>query len=308
MKNFADRLASAVELKNTPCIVGLDPTIDKMPLPFLAEQGFSVERLSRATIAERANLLFEYNRVVLANIHDLVPAVKPQSAYYERYGSAGILALERTIALARHYGLLVILDAKRGDIGPTSEAYAQAYLSSPHDSPVACDCLTLAPYLGEDSLEPFFKTCLTAGTGVFVCVKTSNPGAIFQDIPTGGKPLYEAVAEMIAPWVERGRGSSGLSCIGIVVGASHSGPAAVLRELLPSAYFLVPGFGAQGGSTAGVRASFLPDGSGAVVNSSRAILYPHLYGDKDLDVATAVRRAALDFVGQVKEMCLKALV
>ena len=304
-KPFADRLLEAIDARGTPCIVGLDPAPERMAPAFLAEQGFPDGLPATATAKQGAELLFAFCAAVIDQVADLVPAVKPQSAYFERYGAAGIDALERVVAHARSSGLLVILDVKRGDIDATSEAYAEAYVGGGPANPLACDCMTLSPYLGEDGLAPFFKACLAHGTGAFVCVKTSNPGAAaLQDLRFDGKPLFQVVADLIAPWVERGRGTSGYSSIGAVVGATYPEQAALLRRQLPSALFLVPGFGAQGGAEEGVRACFNADGRGAVVNSSRAVLYPHLYGQADVAPRQAIRRAAEQFIARVRA-CLR---
>jgi orotidine-5'-phosphate decarboxylase len=250
-----------------------------------------------------AELLFQFCATVIDAIRGLVPAVKPQSAYFERYGAAGIRALERTIAHARAAGLLIVLDAKRGDIDATSHAYAQAYLGTGPSSPLACDCLTVSPYLGEDSLAPFLDLALENGKGVFICVKTSNPGAArLQDTAIhDGRRIYELVADLFRPWTERGLGTSGYSSIGTVVGSTYPAQARTLPRLLPRSLFLVPGYGAQGGSDEGVRACFDADARGAIVSSSRGILYQHLYGDDDSNYRAAISRAMTTFIFRVRE-------
>ncbi len=296
MKLFIDRLIASIQQKNTPCIVGLDPALSRMPSGWLNRQGISDE----SNIAERAEAIYQYNLMVLDAIADLVPAVKPQAAYYELFGSAGFIALEKTITAARARGLLVILDVKRGDIASTATAYAQSYLPKEPSRPYEADAITIVPYLGTDCLDPFFTEAVKWGKGIFVCVKTSNPGAsIIQEQKIDGRNLYEIVADLIKPASDRSVGEFGYSGIGAVVGATYPAAATELRRQLPHSLFLVPGVGAQGGGKDGIRACFNPDGLGAVVSSSRAIMYPHLYGAKDADRDT-IRQATKDLIELVK--------
>ncbi|MGF1589002.1 MAG: orotidine-5'-phosphate decarboxylase [Pleurocapsa sp.] len=295
---FIDRLIKQIQVKNTPCIVGLDPALSRMPDRWLQKQG--VDRQS--SIADCAEAIYQYNLMVLDAIADLVPAVKPQSAYYELYGSAGIMALEKTIMAARDRGLLVVLDVKRGDIASTATAYAQSYLSCQPVRSLEADAITIVPYLGKDCLDPFFEEAIKWGKGIFVCVKTSNPGAsIVQEQQIGDRYLYEIIADLIKPASDRSIGESGYSGIGAVVGATYPEAAIRLRKQLPNSLFLVPGVGAQGGGNEGIKACFNPDGLGAVVSSSRAIMYPHLYGSVDSNQET-IRQAALDLIAQVKKI------
>ncbi len=282
-KLFVDRLIKQIQAKNTPCIVGLDPALSRMPDRWLQKQGVN----QQSSIADCAEAIYQYNLMVLDAIADLVPAVKPQSAYYELYGSAGIIALEKTIMAARDRGLLVVLDVKRGDIASTATAYAQSYLSSQPVRPLEADAITIVPYLGKDCLDPFFAEATKWGKGIFVCVKTSNPGAsIVQEQQIGDRYLYEIIADLIKPASDRSIGESGYSGIGAVVGATYPEAAIRLRKQLPNSLFLVPGVGAQGGGNEGIKACFNPDGLGAVVSSSRAIMYPHLYGSVDSNQET----------------------
>ena len=293
---FVDRLIEQIQVKNTPCIVGLDPALERMPQSWLNEQGIN----ENSSLADCAEVIYQYNLMVLDAIADLVPAVKPQSAYYELFGSAGIVALEKTMAAARARDLLIVLDVKRGDIASTANAYAESYLSSEIPRTLEADAITVVPYLGEDCLQPFFKQANQWGKGVFVCVKTSNPGAaIIQEQKIGDQYLYEIVADLIRPAADVSIGKLGYSGIGAVVGATYPEAAFRLRKQLPNSLFLVPGVGAQGGGGEGIKASFNPDGLGAVINSSRAIMYPHQYGASDSNKET-IRQAALDLIGQVK--------
>lgn len=295
---FVDRLIGAIKAKRTPCIVGLDPALERMPESWLQQQGIN----SKSTIEERAEAVYQYNLMVLDAVADLVPAVKPQSAYYELFGSAGIMALEKTMTAARDRDLLVILDVKRGDIASTATAYAQSYLPKEPKRPYEADALTIVPYLGKDCVEPFFQEAIAWGKGIFVCVKTSNPGAsIVQEQKIGDRYLYEIIADLIKTASDNSLGEYGYSGIGAVVGATYPEAAIKLRQQLPKSLFLVPGFGAQGGKNEGVAACFNKDGLGAVVSSSRAIMYPHMYGSEDSNKDT-IRQAAIDSIERVRSI------
>ena len=295
---FIDRLIAEIQLKKTPCIVGLDPAIERMPDSWLNQQGITPE----STIADRAEAIYQYNVMVLDAIADLVPAVKPQSAYYELFGSAGFMALEKTIMAARERGLLVVLDVKRGDIASTATAYAQSYLPREPKRPYEADAMTIVPYLGSDCLDPFFTEAIKWGKGIFVCVKTSNPGAsIVQEQKINNRYLYEIIGDLIKPAADKSMGKSGYSAIGAVVGATYPEAAIRLRQQLPNSLFLVPGVGAQGGKSEGIKACFNVDGLGAVVSSSRAIMYPHLYGSRDSN-RDAIRQAAKDLIVLVERI------
>ena len=302
---FIDRLIAQIQQKNTPCIVGLDPALERMPIKWLQEREISEPRQAgqrQSSLAEKAEAIYQYNLMVLDAIADLVPAVKPQSAYYELFGSAGIIALEKTVRAARDRDLLVVLDVKRGDIASTATAYAKSYLPIKPAHPLEADAITIVPYLGKDCLDPFFEEAIKWGKGVFVCVKTSNPGAsIVQEQKIGNRYLYEIIADLIKPASDKSIGESGYSGIGAVVGATYPEAARRLRQQLPNSIFLVPGVGAQGGGKEGIKACFNPDGLGAVVSSSRAIMYPHLYGSEVSNQET-IRQAALDLISQVNEI------
>ena len=298
MTLFIDRLITQIQQKQTPCIVGLDPALERMPESWLKERGIT----SQSSLADCAEAIYQYNLMVLEAIADLVPAVKPQSAYYELFGSAGIVALEKTVQAARDRDLLVVLDVKRGDIASTATAYAKSYLPSEPKRPLEADAITIVPYLGKDCLEPFFNEAIEWGKGIFVCVKTSNPGAaIVQEQQIDGKYLYEIIADLIKPASDNSIGEYGYSGIGAVVGATYPEAAQKLRKQLPNSLFLVPGVGAQGGGKEGIKACFNDDGLGAVISSSRAIMYPHLYGAKDSNQDT-IKQAALDLITQVNEI------
>ena len=268
MQNFADRLVEAIRKKASPCVVGLDPRLDLMPEFVKSGRG----ALSRANIC---SIISDFHETVLDAVAELVPVVKPQLAFYEQYGLGGLEAYENTVNAARQRRLLVIADGKRNDISSTAEAYASAFLS---DSAFYSDAMTVTPYLGRDSLEPFVKACTQHAKGLFVVLKTSNPGSRdFQDQPLAatGKPLYETIAGAINDLGQNLMGESGYSLVGAVVGATFPEEGRKLRALMPHAIILVPGYGAQGGSAQSAAACFHENGLGAVVSSSRGITYAH---------------------------------
>jgi orotidine-5'-phosphate decarboxylase len=294
---FSDQLIEALRSKKNPCVVGLDPSLALMPDE--AYRACGVDRAS-ATIAEHALAVGELCLAIIDAVHDIVPAVKPQSAYFETLGSAGIAAMERAMAAARKKGLIVILDAKRGDVPSTAQAYAAAYLAREPARDYECDALTVNPYLGKDSMGPFLEAAKKDGKGVFVCAKTSNPGSgDFQDQLVGSVPLYERVADSVHAEVDECVGREGYSNVGFVVGGTYPEMAQRLRAKFNRAFFLVPGFGAQGASADTVGNFFNPDGFGALVSSSRAIMYPHLFGAQTAWSKQAVRAAAVELAQTV---------
>jgi orotidine-5'-phosphate decarboxylase len=225
--------------------------------------------------------------------------VKPQAAFFEALGPPGFHVLREVMRQARRMGFVTILDAKRGDISSTAQAYAEAAFGRSHpvvpDVPVwDADALTVNPYLGEDAVEPFVASARQSERGLFVLVRTSNPGAkLFQDLVADGKPVYRHVGEAVARWNAANLGACGLGDVGAVVGATHPKELAELRAALPDVWFLVPGYGAQGGTAADVRAAYLPSGLGAVVNSSRGVTFPFHPDDPDWEakVTGAAKRA-----------------
>ncbi|MCB9914486.1 MAG: orotidine-5'-phosphate decarboxylase [Planctomycetes bacterium] len=262
--NYADRLDAAVAACGNPCLVGLDPHLELLP------EEFAVARDTRAPRAERAAAVEAFLCEVVALCAGVVPAVKPQSAFFERLGADGARAWEHVVAAARAAGLLVIGDVKRGDIASTSRAYAQAFLEDAGDA--RCDAITVNPYLGADSIEPLLEVCARADAGLYVLVRTSNPGSgLFQE--HGEPPLAHVVAREVERWGAELRGACGLSSIGAVVGATHSAELATLRALMPHTPLLIPGYGAQGAGALEAVPGFLAGGRGALVNSSRGILY-----------------------------------
>jgi orotidine-5'-phosphate decarboxylase len=211
---------------------------------------------------------------IIDAVADLVPCVKPQAAFFEQLGPAGGVALGEVIRHARRAGLLVILDGKRNDIGSTAQAYADAYLGS--DGPWGSDALTVSPYLGRDSLEPFVDTCVERRAGIFVLVKTSNPGGGWlQNRETDGQTVFASVAQLLTEFNASRTDAAGYGPVGAVVGATYPQELAELRAAMPHSWILIPGFGAQGGGAGDVQAGFHPGGLGAVVNSSRHLIFAH---------------------------------
>jgi orotidine-5'-phosphate decarboxylase len=275
---FIDRLIDQIKLKNNPTVVGLDPRIDNIPEniknKFIKDLGFSYKACSKSII--------EFNKRIIDAIYDIVPAVKPQLAYYEMYGVPGIMAFKETCSYARSKGLIVIADGKRNDIGSTSEAYANAYLSDgevfdDRDEGFFADALTVNPYLGIDGIKPFIDNSIKYGRGIFVLVKTSNKSSgQLQDLVTqSGKTIYETAAELVDEWGSQVIGKYGYSSVGAVVGATYPEQAKKLRSVMKNAYILVPGYGAQGGTANDAAVNFNEDGLGAIVNASRSIIYAY---------------------------------
>jgi orotidine-5'-phosphate decarboxylase len=268
--HFADRLMARVRALGHPLCAGLDPHLPQIP-PLFRRGSMAPGDPATAAAVE------DFLTAVLERLAQRVAIVKPQSAFFEQLGWRGVRALERVAARARAAGVLVLLDAKRGDIGSTAGAYAAALAP---DAPAPVDAMTVNPYLGRDTLAPFIDTAEQHGGGIFVVVKTSNPGsADYQDRTIEGRLLFEHVAESLRAPVERLRGTAtGWSSLGIVAGATYPGESERLRALLASALFLVPGYGAQGGSARDAVRGFVrgPDGrlEGGIVNSSRALLFP----------------------------------
>ena len=238
---------------------------------------------------------------VIDTVSPLAVAVKPNTAFFERYGAAGWECLGEVCRHAHKAGLLVIADAKRGDIGHTAEAYADALLGELPGTPGPhVDAVTVNPYLGTDSMAPYLERVRRGGKGVFVLVRTSNPSATdLQDLDAGGSPVYQRVAGLVAKWGDGLQGVSGLAPVGAVVGATASKEARLIREALPRAPFLVPGYGAQGASASELTPYFLPGGQGAIVNASRSILYA--YEKRAGSWADAVGKAAAEAREELEE-------
>lgn len=275
--NFADSLLAAIDTKGTPLIVGIDPVYDQLPAAIRGHKELNDGDDLEASV----DAILEFCTRLLKVVAPHVPAVKINSAFFEQYYSYGYEAFTAVVQEAAAHGLLVINDCKRADIGNTSERYALATLADPDfatlDDLVGPDAVTVAPYMGEDSVGPFIKLAGETGKGVFVLVRTSNPGAaVIQDaLLQDGTPVYQHVAKQVAAWGANLIGTRGYSAVGAVVGATNPQQLATLRELMPQTLFLVPGYGAQGGSAADVAKAFKADGTGAIINSSRGIIFAH---------------------------------
>ncbi len=270
-----DQLIEKIREKNNPSVAGLDPKLEYIP-EFIKRA--SVEKYG-PTFAAAADAILAFNKGLIDAICDIVPAVKPQCAYYEMYSWEGVRALHETIAYAHEKGLYVITDGKRNDIGSTMEAYAAGHLGSTDlfgtpASAFASDALTVNAYLGTDGIAPLTRLIDGEGKAIFALVKTSNPSSgELQDRPLAdGTPVYAAVGDMCEHWGAGSVGKFGYSGVGAVVGATYPEQLAELRQRLPHTFFLVPGYGAQGGGAAGLVGAFDRDGIGAIVNSSRAVM------------------------------------
>jgi len=275
--SYATRLHAAVRQKQNAVLVGLDPRFDWLPAEVVARARKSVDESS----AVAAAAFEEFCVRIIDVVAPLVPAVKPQAAFFEELGPDGCLALSRVIRYARSRGLLVICDAKRGDIGTTAEAYARAYLAGndPAAAPWGADALTVNPYLGRDTLDPFVKVATERGAGVYVLVRTSNPGAgTFQDRTQAGQTLYQTVADVVESLSGATADAEGYGCVGAVVGATYPAELVELRQRMPHVPLLIPGYGSQGGTAADVAAAFRADGLGALVNNSRGINFAYRSG------------------------------
>ncbi len=276
MMNFADRLLKKIEECNNPTVMGLDPKLDYLPETMLDEKIKTAGEDAQAVTAEA---LWEYNRLLIDAVYDIIPAIKPQFAYYEMYGLQGLGALKKTIDYAHEKGMIVIGDAKRNDIGTTATAYANAIIGETRiiDGSSACmfdcDCITVNGYLGIDGIKPFMDVAKEKGKGLYVLVRTSNPSAgDLQDLKLeDGRQVFEAMAENVEKWGQELIGESGFSSVGAVVGATWPEQAVKARQIMPHALILIPGYGAQGGSGKDAVASFV-NGKGGIVNASRSLM------------------------------------
>lgn len=268
-----EKLVERIKKLEAPIVVGLDPTLNFVP-GFLLDKAVNEKG---ETLEAAADAIFEFNKKIVDAVYDLIPAVKPQIAMYEQFGIPGLMAFKKTLDYCHEKGLLVIGDAKRGDIGSTSTAYAIGHIGkvkvgSTEIAPFDEDFLTINPYMGSDSVVPFVEECKKYDKGLFILVKTSNPSSgEFQDQKVGKKAVYELVGKKVDEWGAE-LVKNGYSDVGAVVGATYPEMGEVLREIMPKAYILVPGYGAQGGTAAELKPFFNKDGLGAIVNSSRGII------------------------------------
>ena len=304
-----DQLIERIQKTNAPIVVGLDPMLSYVP-----------EHLQRVafgqygeTLEGAAEAIWQYNQGIIDAVSDLIPAVKPQIAMYEQFGIEGLKVFKKTVDYCHEKGLVVIGDVKRGDIGSTSAAYATAHLGSVQVgtqsfTPFDEDFATVNPYLGTDGIQPFVDVCKEKNKGIFILVKTSNPSSgEFQDRSIDGRPLYEWVGEKVENWGSQCMGTHGYSAIGAVVGATYPAQGEILRKIMPHAFILVPGYGAQGGKGKDLVHFFERDGLGAIVNSSRGIIAAYKqdkYKDQGItpeNYADASRMAVQDMIADIAD-------
>ncbi len=300
-----NQLVSNIRKTGAPIVVGLDPMLGYIPEHIqkkaFAEYGETLEGAAEA--------IWQFNKAIVDNTYDLIPAVKPQIAMYEQFGIPGLAAFKKTTDYCKEKGLVVIGDIKRGDIGSTSKAYAVGHLGRVQvgSKTLAAfdeDFVTVNPYLGSDGVHPFLDVCREEKKGVFVLVKTSNPSSgEFQDQLVGGRPLYELVGEKVAAWGEELMGDD-YSYVGAVVGATYPEMGRVLRSIMPKAYILVPGYGAQGGRGKDLVHFLNEDGLGAIVNSSRGIIAAYKQEQYaqfgEVNFADAARASVMDMIADIK--------
>lgn len=306
-----DRLIANIRDKQNPTVAGLDPKLDYIPAYIKAA---AFEKYGK-NLEGAAAALLEFNKGLIDALCDIVPAVKPQAAYYEMYGWYGVRTLAETIAYAREKGMFVITDAKRNDIGTTMEAYAKAHIGSTDIEGETVqafggDAVTVNGYLGTDGIKPLLEICKNDDKGIFVLVKTSNPssGELQDRVLDDGMTVYRTMGKMCEGWGSEAMGESGYSSVGAVVGATYTEQLGELRAALPHTFFLVPGYGAQGGGAKDVAPAFDENGRGAIINSSRGIMCAwKKEGCDEKDYAQAARREALRmrdeitaFIGEIK--------
>ena len=301
------QLIEKIKKTKAPICVGLDPMLNYIPEHILKK---SYNEFGE-TLEGAADAIWQFNKEIVDHTYDLIPSVKPQIAMYEQFGIEGLKSYQKTVDYCQEKGLLVIGDAKRGDIGSTSAAYATGHLGkvqvgSKTYSGFHTDFLTVNPYLGTDGVKPFVDVCNSEDKGLFVLVKTSNPSSgEFQDRLIDGRPLYELVAEKVVEWGDTCMDGD-YSNVGAVVGATYPEMSRILRKLMPRTYFLVPGYGAQGGTAADLAHCFNEDGLGAVVNSSRGIIAAYRqekykqFGPEHF--AEASRQAVIDMVADINSV------
>ena len=299
-----NKLVDKIKKQNAPVVVGLDPMMKFVP-KHLQDAAF---KEYGETLEGAAEAIWQFNKAIIDNIYDIVPAVKPQVAMYEQFGIPGMIAFKKTVDYCHEKDRVVIGDVKRGDIGSTSEAYAVAHLGKVKvgNKEIAAfdeDFATVNPYLGSDGINPFLKVCKEEKKGIFILVKTSNPSSgEFQDRLIDGRPLYEHVGEKVNEWAMQCMGDD-YSYVGAVVGATYPEMGKVLRKVMPKSFILVPGYGAQGGKAEDLVHFFNEDGLGAIVNSSRGIIAAYAKEEYakfgEANFADASRQAAIDMINDI---------
>ena len=303
MKNAIDNLIDKIKEKNNPTVIGLDPRYEMIPKCITQKYAPTLEGASKAII--------EFNKRLIDATYDIIPAVKPQIAFYEMFGIEGMKAFKETCEYAKQKGMLVIADIKRGDIGSTAEGYSNAFLGktkigSKEESIFDVEFVTLNPYMGIDSIKPFIEDCKKYNKGIFVLIKTSNPSSgDIQDVKMeNGEELYTKVAKLVENWGEELRGEYGYSSVGGVVGATYPEQIESLRKIAPHTFFLIPGYGAQGGKANDIAKAFDNNGIGGIINNSRGLmcayksdLWKNKYTEEEFEKAT--RAEALRMKGDL---------
>ncbi|MBP3271196.1 MAG: orotidine-5'-phosphate decarboxylase [Ruminococcus sp.] len=292
-----DRLIENIVKTQNPSVVGLDPRLEYVP-QYIVEK--KIEKHGK-TLKAASKAILEFNKAIIDEIHDICPAIKPQAAYYEMYGSEGVKTLYKTIRYAQEKGMFVMTDGKRNDIGATMDAYAAAHLGftdveGQQLAAFGADALTVNGYLGTDGIAPLLEVCKANDKGIFVLVKTSNKssGELQDLLLNDGRTIYAAMGDMCEKWGSEIMGKYGYSGVGAVVGATYPEQLAEMRKALPHTFFLVPGYGAQGGGAEGVFKGFDENGLGAIVNSSRAVMCAYKKeGCDEREFAKAARREVI---------------
>lgn len=297
MQNAMDKLICKIKQMNNPTVIGLDPRYDMIPKCITEKYEQTIEGACKAII--------EFNKKLIDATCDIIPAIKPQIAFYEMFGVEGIKAFKQTYEYAKQKQMIVIADIKRGDIGSTAAGYSNAYLGKTplgniEESIFDVEFVTVNPYLGIDGVKPFIEDCKKCGKGIFVLVKTSNPSSgELQDLKLeNGKTVYETVGELVNKWGEELIGENGYSSVSAVVGATYPKQLQELRKIMPNTYFLIPGYGAQGGKAEDIALGFDKNGLGGIVNASRSLMCAYK-SDKwknrfeEKDFAQATRAEAL---------------
>ena len=291
MKNAIDLLIDKIKEKNNPTVMGLDPRYEMLPDCIKNKYGTNVKSVCEG--------ILEYNKTLIDSVYDIIPAVKPQIAFYEMFGIEGMKCFKETCKYAKEKGLVVIADIKRGDIGTTAAGYSNAYLGKTlvgenEESFYDIDFVTVNPYLGIDGVKPFIEDCKKYNKGIFILVKTSNKssGELQDLVLESRKKVYEEVAKLVNNWGEELIGEYGYSSVSAVVGATYPVQIKELREIMPSAYFLIPGYGAQGGKAEDIALGF-KDGLGGIVNASRSLMcayksdrWKNMFKDEEYGKAT----------------------
>lgn len=309
MKNIIDQLIEKIKIMKNPTVIGLDPRYEMLPKCVKDKYPKTLEGVGQAII--------EYNKALIDAIYDIIPAIKPQIAFYEMYGIPGMQAFKVTCEYAKQKGMFVIADIKRGDIGSTAQGYSNAYLGKTkieenEQSLYDIDFVTVNPYMGTDCVKPFIDDCKKYNKGLFILVKTSNPSSgELQDVKLeNGEEVYTRVAKYVEKWGEELRGEYNYSSISAVVGATYPEQLKQLRQIAPHTYFLIPGYGAQGGKAEDIALGFDENGLGGIVNASRSLMCAYksdMWKGKfeEKDYAKATRAEA---IRMKEELCSKIII